>query len=80
MPKLTYFELESFIYPRVVVLQIYGGKTKPEVLVDGWNVYFFDDLKTLVRMLLEAPCKGIHNLLSFSQITDFIEILGQIQT
>jgi len=31
--------------------QIYDGKKKPEVLVDGWNVYFFDDLKTLVSTL-----------------------------
>lgn len=31
--------------------QIYDGKKKPEVLVDGWNVYFFDDLKTLVSIL-----------------------------
>lgn len=30
--------------------QIYDGKKKPEVLVDGWNVYFFDDLKTLVSL------------------------------
>lgn len=33
------------------LLQIYDGKKKPEVLVDGWNVYFFDDLKTLVSIL-----------------------------
>ncbi|XP_067377388.1 terminal uridylyltransferase 7 isoform X2 [Channa argus] len=34
--------------PVIPVLQeIYDGKKKPEVLVDGWNVYFFDDLKTL---------------------------------
>lgn len=32
-------------------LQIHDEKKKPEVLVDGWNVYFFDDLKTLVRLL-----------------------------
>lgn len=31
-------------------LQIFDEKKKPEVLVDGWNVYFFDDLKTLVRL------------------------------
>lgn len=34
-----------------LLLQIYDGKKKPEVLVDGWNVYFFDDLKTLVSIL-----------------------------
>ncbi|XP_053276091.1 terminal uridylyltransferase 7 [Pleuronectes platessa] len=34
--------------PVIPVLQeIYDGKKKPESLVDGWNVYFFDDLKTL---------------------------------
>ncbi|XP_035513831.1 terminal uridylyltransferase 7 isoform X2 [Morone saxatilis] len=34
--------------PVIPVLQeIYDGKKKPEVLVDGWNVYFFHDLKTL---------------------------------
>lgn len=32
------------------LFQIYDGKKKPEVLVDGWNVYFFDDLKTLVSV------------------------------
>lgn len=31
-------------------LQIYDGLKKPEVLVDGWNVYFSDDLKTLVSV------------------------------
>uniref|UniRef100_A0A3B3VAE7 CCHC-type domain-containing protein n=1 Tax=Poecilia latipinna TaxID=48699 RepID=A0A3B3VAE7_9TELE len=34
-------------YIMKVFAKIYGGETKPEVLVDGWNVYFFDDLKTL---------------------------------
>lgn len=33
-----------------LLLQIYDGKKKPEVLVDDWNVYFFDDLKTLVSV------------------------------
>lgn len=31
-------------------LQIYDGPKKPEVLVDGWNVYFFDDLNALVSI------------------------------
>lgn len=31
-------------------MQIYDGKKKPQTLVDGWNVYFFDDLKTLVSV------------------------------
>jgi len=35
-----------------VFSQIYDGDKKPEVLVDGWNVYFFDDLKALVSVLL----------------------------
>lgn len=34
----------------ICLLQIYDEKKKPEVLVDGWNVYFFHDLKTLVRL------------------------------
>uniref|UniRef100_A0A3B3IIK6 CCHC-type domain-containing protein n=1 Tax=Oryzias latipes TaxID=8090 RepID=A0A3B3IIK6_ORYLA len=34
-------------YVMKVFAKIYFGKHKPEVLVDGWNVYFFDDLKTL---------------------------------
>uniref|UniRef100_A0A3Q0SHI7 CCHC-type domain-containing protein n=1 Tax=Amphilophus citrinellus TaxID=61819 RepID=A0A3Q0SHI7_AMPCI len=31
-------------YAMKVFAKIYDGK-KPEILVDGWNVYFFDDLK-----------------------------------
>lgn len=34
------------------LLQIYDGNKKPEVLVDGWNVYFFDDLKSLVSIFI----------------------------
>lgn len=42
------------------VFQIYDGKKKPEVLVDGWNVYFFNDLKTLVSILLFCIfCVGV---------------------
>nr|XP_006626679.2 PREDICTED: terminal uridylyltransferase 7 isoform X1 [Lepisosteus oculatus]XP_015218631.1 PREDICTED: terminal uridylyltransferase 7 isoform X1 [Lepisosteus oculatus]XP_015218642.1 PREDICTED: terminal uridylyltransferase 7 isoform X1 [Lepisosteus oculatus]XP_015218650.1 PREDICTED: terminal uridylyltransferase 7 isoform X1 [Lepisosteus oculatus] len=34
--------------PVIPVLQeLYDGPKKPEVLVDGWNVYFFDDLENL---------------------------------
>uniref|UniRef100_A0A3B5ASG5 CCHC-type domain-containing protein n=1 Tax=Stegastes partitus TaxID=144197 RepID=A0A3B5ASG5_9TELE len=33
-------------YVMKVFAKIYDGKKKPEVLVDGWNVYFFNDLKT----------------------------------
>lgn len=40
-------------------LQIYDGQKKPEVLVDGWNVYFFDDLKALVSIL--QFCKNSMN-------------------
>ncbi|XP_014856072.1 PREDICTED: terminal uridylyltransferase 7 [Poecilia mexicana] len=45
---MVLFFLQQRNPPVIPVLQeIYGGETKPEVLVDGWNVYFFDDLKTL---------------------------------
>lgn len=40
------------IHVLICSLQIYDEKKKPEVLVDGWNVYFFDNLKTLVRLSL----------------------------
>ncbi|MEQ2271199.1 hypothetical protein XENORESO_000851 [Xenotaenia resolanae] len=47
---MVLFFLQQRNPPVIPVLQeIYDGKTKPEVLVDGWNVYFFDDLKTLPR-------------------------------
>uniref|UniRef100_A0A668SFQ6 CCHC-type domain-containing protein n=1 Tax=Oreochromis aureus TaxID=47969 RepID=A0A668SFQ6_OREAU len=42
---MVLFFLQQRNPPVIPVLQeIYDGK-KPEVLVDGWNVYFFDDLK-----------------------------------
>ncbi|KAM4745927.1 terminal uridylyltransferase 7 [Anableps anableps] len=45
---MVLFFLQQRNLPVIPVLQeIYDGKTKPEVLVDGWNVYFFDNLKTL---------------------------------
>ncbi|XP_022620512.1 terminal uridylyltransferase 7-like isoform X2 [Seriola dumerili] len=45
---MVLFFLQQRNPPIIPVLQeIYDGKKKPEVLVDGWNVYFFDDLKTL---------------------------------
>lgn len=47
MQRRTRVFLSSFDFP----LQIYDGQKKPEVLVDGWNVYFFDDLKALVSVL-----------------------------
>lgn len=43
-------KLLVFIETLYVHLQIYDGQKKPEVLVDGWNVYFFDDLKALVSI------------------------------
>uniref|UniRef100_A0A4W6BNG6 RNA uridylyltransferase n=1 Tax=Lates calcarifer TaxID=8187 RepID=A0A4W6BNG6_LATCA len=45
---MVLFFLQQRNPPVIPVLQeIYDGKKKPEVLVDGWNVYFFDDLKAL---------------------------------
>ncbi|XP_061585537.1 terminal uridylyltransferase 7 isoform X2 [Cololabis saira] len=45
---MVLFFLQQRNPPVIPVLQeIYGGKKKPELLVDGWNVYFFDDLKNL---------------------------------
>ncbi|XP_029017640.1 terminal uridylyltransferase 7 [Betta splendens] len=45
---MVLFFLQQRNPPVIPVLQeIYDGKKKPEVSVDGWNVYFFDDLKTL---------------------------------
>uniref|UniRef100_A0A3B5ASF6 CCHC-type domain-containing protein n=1 Tax=Stegastes partitus TaxID=144197 RepID=A0A3B5ASF6_9TELE len=44
---MVLFFLQQRNPPVIPVLQeIYDGKKKPEVLVDGWNVYFFNDLKT----------------------------------
>jgi len=43
------------------VPQIYDGKKKPEVLVDGWNVYFFDDLKALVSRFLFMYCSPVRH-------------------
>ncbi|XP_033947738.1 terminal uridylyltransferase 7 isoform X2 [Pseudochaenichthys georgianus] len=45
---MVLFFLQQRNPPVIPVLQeIYDGKKKPEVLVEDWNVYFFDDLKTL---------------------------------
>ncbi|XP_038133260.1 terminal uridylyltransferase 4 isoform X2 [Cyprinodon tularosa] len=45
---MVLFFLQQRNPPVIPVLQeIYDGKTKPEVLVDGWNVFFFEDLKSL---------------------------------
>nr|XP_057927335.1 terminal uridylyltransferase 7 [Doryrhamphus excisus] len=45
---MVLFFLQQRDPPLVPVLQeLYDGDEKPEVLVDGWNVYFFDDLTTL---------------------------------
>ncbi|KAJ8413908.1 hypothetical protein AAFF_G00065060 [Aldrovandia affinis] len=44
---VLYF-LQQRTTPVIPVLQeIYDGQTKPEVMVDGWNVYFFKDLEDL---------------------------------
>uniref|UniRef100_A0A8D0DAV5 Terminal uridylyl transferase 7 n=1 Tax=Sander lucioperca TaxID=283035 RepID=A0A8D0DAV5_SANLU len=45
---MVLFFLQQRNPPVIPVLQeIYDGKKKPEVLVEGWNVYFFDNLKSL---------------------------------
>ncbi|XP_029960124.1 terminal uridylyltransferase 7 [Salarias fasciatus] len=45
---MVLFFLQQRNPPVIPVLQeIYNEQTKPEVLVDGWNVYFFDDLQAL---------------------------------
>ncbi|XP_057688013.1 terminal uridylyltransferase 7 [Corythoichthys intestinalis] len=45
---MVLFFLQQREPPLIPVLQeIYDGDEKPTVLVDGWNVYFFDDLKSL---------------------------------
>ncbi|XP_061673530.1 terminal uridylyltransferase 7 [Syngnathoides biaculeatus] len=45
---MVLFFLQQRDPPLLPVLQeLYDGDKKPEVLVDGWNVYFYDDLKTL---------------------------------
>ncbi|XP_045081587.1 terminal uridylyltransferase 7 isoform X1 [Coregonus clupeaformis] len=45
---MVLFYLQQRNPPVIPVLQeIYDGEAKPEVLVDGWNVYFYDDLDNL---------------------------------
>lgn len=45
---MVLFYLQQRNPPVIPVLQeLYDGTEKPEVLVDGWNVYFFDDLTAL---------------------------------
>lgn len=45
---MVLFFLQQRNPPVIPVLQeIYDDEKKPKVLVDGWNVYFYDDLKTL---------------------------------
>ncbi|XP_051923084.1 terminal uridylyltransferase 7 isoform X50 [Hippocampus zosterae] len=45
---MVLFFLQQRDPPLIPVLQeLYDGDNKPEVIADGWNVYFFDDLKTL---------------------------------
>ncbi|KAL0979932.1 hypothetical protein UPYG_G00191750 [Umbra pygmaea] len=45
---MVLFYLQQRNPPVIPVLQeIYDGEKKPQVLVDGWNVYFYDDLDNL---------------------------------
>uniref|UniRef100_H3DEU5 Terminal uridylyl transferase 7 n=1 Tax=Tetraodon nigroviridis TaxID=99883 RepID=H3DEU5_TETNG len=45
---MALFFLQQRNPPVIPVLQeIYDGQKKPELLVDGWNVYFYEDLKAL---------------------------------
>ncbi|XP_045068190.1 terminal uridylyltransferase 4 isoform X1 [Coregonus clupeaformis] len=45
---MVLFYLQQRNPPVIPVLQeIYDGEEKPEVLVDGWNVYFYNDLDNL---------------------------------
>ncbi|XP_061906738.1 terminal uridylyltransferase 7 [Entelurus aequoreus] len=45
---MVLFFLQQRDPPLIPVLQeLYDADVKPEVLVDGWNVYFFDDLTEL---------------------------------
>lgn len=45
---MVLFYLQQRNPPVIPVLQeIFDGKNKPEILVEGWNVYFFDDLSAL---------------------------------
>lgn len=45
---MVLFYLQQRNPPVIPVLQeIFDGKKKPEILVEGWNVYFFDDLAAL---------------------------------
>uniref|UniRef100_A0A6Q2X007 CCHC-type domain-containing protein n=1 Tax=Esox lucius TaxID=8010 RepID=A0A6Q2X007_ESOLU len=47
---MVLFYLQQRNPPVIPVLQeIYVGEKKPEVLVDGWNVYFYEELDNLVR-------------------------------
>ncbi|KAG7481113.1 hypothetical protein MATL_G00063350 [Megalops atlanticus] len=47
---MVLFFLQQRNPPVIPVLQeIYDGPKKPEVMVDGWNVYFFEDLEELPR-------------------------------
>ncbi|KAJ8005520.1 hypothetical protein DPEC_G00118810 [Dallia pectoralis] len=45
---MVLFYLQQRSPPVIPVLQeIYVGEKKPEVLVDGWNVYFYEDIDNL---------------------------------
>lgn len=38
----------AFLIILILCFQIYKEPKKPEILVDGWNVYFFDKIEELV--------------------------------
>lgn len=40
--------LKAFLLNLILCFQIYKEPKKPEILVDGWNVYFFDKIEELV--------------------------------
>uniref|UniRef100_A0A8C7FSN0 Terminal uridylyl transferase 7 n=1 Tax=Oncorhynchus kisutch TaxID=8019 RepID=A0A8C7FSN0_ONCKI len=56
---MVLFYLQQRNPPVIPVLQeIYDEEKKPEVLVDGWNVYFYDDLDKLVSPSIRASYQG----------------------
>lgn len=62
------------------LLQIYDGKKKPEVLVDGWNVYFFDDLKALVSIHIFAYLCMWHYILVVMHVTPCLKNTSFLST
>uniref|UniRef100_A0A4W5KW32 Uncharacterized protein n=1 Tax=Hucho hucho TaxID=62062 RepID=A0A4W5KW32_9TELE len=57
---MVLFYLQQRNPPVIPVLQeIYDEEEKPEVLVDGWNVYFYDDLNNLVSPSYQSISCGV---------------------